>query len=95
MPMSYQALVIEHSLRAGALSRCEGTMRTAAPFKPSCGRPERLAGVNMLHGVGGAATIEQVNMKEEWQTAAIAVSAALRHQCQQTAILYAPNPEGK
>jgi len=49
----------------------------------------------MLHGVGGAATIEQVNMKEEWQTAAIAVSAELRHQCQQTAILYAPNPEGK
>lgn len=92
MRVSCQALVIEHSLRAGALSGCGGRKRSAAPYKPSCGRLTRLAGVNMLHDVGGAATIEQVNIKMVWETV---TSSTLRSSAplqSQTPILSCPQP---
>lgn len=56
MRRASQALVIEHSLRATTWSRCVGGKRSAAPYKSSCGRHIRLAGVITHRNVGGAAT---------------------------------------
>jgi len=52
--------VVEHSLRAGGPSRCEGRKRSAALDKPPQGRLFQLAGFIMLLDVGQAATEEQL-----------------------------------
>lgn len=70
----------------------KGRKRSAAPVRPPQGRHYRLAGVNMLHDVGGAATIEQVNIKMVWETV---TSSTLRSSAplqSQTPILLCPQP---
>ena len=81
-----------------ALQRGQGAKvgkRSAAPYKSSCGRHIRLAGVITHHGNGRAVTVVRVKWKTVWQTAAIAAIAALSCNVSRLPSYMPPAPEGR